>query len=55
MTAIPESRWDLERVRPHFTTKLPLAAPMGIEVVTAELSKACVELVGKHGIACPAV
>ena len=36
MTAILDSRWDLERVRSQFTTKLPLAALLGVEVVAAE-------------------
>src|SRR5215831_5192867 len=53
MTANPVSRWDLEGVRSHFTTKLPLAALLGIEVITAEPSSARVRLVGSEGIARP--
>src|SRR5215471_2852147 len=53
MTAIPDSRWDLEGVRSHFTTKLPLAALLGIEVIAAEPSSARVRLVGSEGIARP--
>lgn len=53
MTVIPDSRWDLEGVRSHFTTKLPLAALLGIEVIAAESSSARVRLVGSERIARP--
>jgi hypothetical protein len=55
MTTIPDSRWDLERVRPHFSAKLSLAALLGIEVVAAEPSNARVRLVGKKASHVPAV
>ena len=53
MTVIPDSRWDLEGVRSHFTTKLPLAALLGIEVIAAESSSARVRLVGSERIVRP--
>ena len=53
MTAIPDSRWDLERVQSHFTAKLPLAALLSIEVVAAEPCNARVRLVGNEDIAGP--
>jgi uncharacterized protein (TIGR00369 family) len=53
MRAILGSGWDLERVRSPFTTKLPLAALLGIEVIAADPSYAHVRLVGREGIARP--
>jgi uncharacterized protein (TIGR00369 family) len=53
MIAIIESHWDLERIRSHFATRLPLAALLGIEVVAAERSNARVRLVGSKAIAHP--